>query len=109
MRCDFEAYLAMGDQNLTLDELFTMEDEAGIDVAVVMPRAEMEAKNRELSEIIKDNPRTIGCPLIDPHKGSEAVAELRTAIRVIYRVGIKIFKVYTSSPVYRNESFKLLP
>jgi len=75
MRGDFEAYLT-----ISLDEILEMEDEAGIDVVVVMPETEMEPKNKELGEILRDNPRTIGCALINPHKGGEAVTELKNAV-----------------------------
>ena len=75
MRGDFETYLT-----ISLDEILEMEDEAGIDIAVVMPKTEIEPKNRELSDILRGNPRTIGCALINPHKGEEAVAELKAAV-----------------------------
>lgn len=82
---DFEAYLTN-----SLDEILAMEDEAGIDVVVVMPKTEMEPKNKELGEILRDNPRTIGCALINPHKGEKAVAELKAAVTEWGLKGLKL-------------------
>ena len=101
MRGDFEAYL-----NISLDEILAMEDEAGIDVVVVMPKPEMEAKNKELVEALKDNPRTIGCPLINPHNGAGAVAELKTAVT---EWGLKGMKLMPAIQQYNVDDEMVLP
>jgi len=88
MRGDFEAYL-----NISLDEILAMEDEAGIDVVVVMPKTEIEPKNKELGELLRGNPRTIGCALINPHKGASAVAELKAAVTEWGLKGLKLMAV----------------
>jgi predicted TIM-barrel fold metal-dependent hydrolase len=74
---DFEAYLAF---NLTVDRLLAMEDEAGIDVAVVMPAnnrldgaLEVQPDNRRVGEAIRGNKRCVGCATINPKLGLENV------------------------------------
>ena len=101
MRGDFEAYLT-----ISLDEILAMEDEAGVDVVVVMPKPEMEAKNKELVETLGDNPRTIGCPLINPHNGAEAVAELKTAVT---EWGLKGMKLMPAIQQYNVDDEMVLP
>ena len=85
MRGDFEAYLTT-----SLEDILEVEDEADMDVVVVMPKAELEAKNKELGEILRGNPRTIGCAMINPHKGAAAVSELKAAITEWGLKGMKL-------------------
>ena len=64
MRGDFEAYLndSFRDKNgkLDLEELLALEDEAEMEVAVIMPNTQPEPPNAELAEAIKGNPRALG-------------------------------------------------
>jgi len=101
MRGDFEAYLT-----ISLDEILDMEDEAGIDVVVVMPETEIEPKNRELSDILKGNPRTIGCALINPHKGEKAVEELKAAVT---EWGLRAMKLMPAIHEYNMDDEMVLP
>lgn len=82
---DFEAYLAhdhAGGQPFGVDELLRMEDEAGIEVAVVMPanngpspeRAlRVQPDNQRLAEAIRGNRRCVGCATINPKLGLENI------------------------------------
>lgn len=95
MRGDFEAYLSANyeGRQFTLEELLAWEDEAGMDVAVVMPNTEVVPKNRELGETLKGNKRTLGCALINPCTGDAAVQEIRSAIRDWGLKGMKLMPV----------------
>ena len=82
MRGDFEAYLndSFRDESgrLDLDKLLVVEDEADMDVAVIMPNTQPEPNNQELGEAIKDNPRALGCALVHPTE-DDPVGEVRRA------------------------------
>ena len=70
MRGDFEAYLndSFRDDNgqLDLDKLLALEDEAEMNVAVIMPNTQPDPQNEELADAIRDHPRVLGCALIHP-------------------------------------------
>ena len=70
MRGDFEAYLnddfRDDSDKLDLNALLELEDEASMDVAVVMPTPQPNPQNDELADVIRDNIRVLGCSLIHP-------------------------------------------
>lgn len=82
---DFEAYYAFdydGGKPFTIETLLAMEDEAGIEVAVVMPANNGPAPARELhvqpdnlrlGQAIKGNKRCVGCATINPALGLDNV------------------------------------
>lgn len=82
---DFEAYLAFdydGGKPFDVDVLLKMEDEAGIDVAIVMPANNgpapgrdlcVQPDNQRLADAIKGNRRCVGCATINPVLGPENV------------------------------------
>ena len=82
MRGDFEAYLndSFRDENGELDlaALLALEDEADMDVAVIMPNTQPLPENSELADAIRDNPRALGCALVHPTE-PEPVEQVRLA------------------------------
>ena len=67
MRGDFEAYLSDEFRDdtgkLDLDALLALEDEADIDVAVIMPNTQPDPRNDELADAIRGNPACLRlCP-----------------------------------------------
>src|SRR5579884_1659630 len=94
----FEAYLAFdydGGKPFGVEELLKMEDEAGIDVAVVMPANNGPAPARELcvqpdnerlGKAIKGNKRCLGCATINPVLGLDNIKK-QYAIADEYRFG----------------------
>lgn len=82
---DFEAYLAFdhdGGKPFDVDTLLRMEDEAGIEYAVVMPanngpapdrRPEVQPDNLRVAKAIQGNRRCIGCATINPVLGPENI------------------------------------
>jgi hypothetical protein len=93
MRGDFEAYLNESfrgdDGKLNLNKLLALEDEAEMKVVVVMPNTQREAQNQELAEVIKGNPRALGCPLIHPTEPAP-VAQVHRAAQEWGMKGIKL-------------------
>lgn len=93
MRGDFEAYLndSFRDDNgkLDLDQLLALEDEAEMDVAVIMPNTQPEPPNAELAEAIKGNPRALGCALIHPTE-TDPVSQVNQAADSWGMKGIKL-------------------
>ena len=95
---DFEAYLAFdydGGKPFNVDVLLAMEDEAGIEVAVVMPsntgpgpvhEPQAQPDNLRLGQAIKGNRRCIGCATINPVLGPDNIKQ-QYAIADEYRFG----------------------
>lgn len=95
---DFEAYLNHdhgGGQPFDVATLLAMEDEAGIDIAVVMPanngpsperKLEVQPDNLRLARAIEGNRRCVGCATINPVLGAD---NIRTQFEIIdrYRFG----------------------
>ncbi len=93
MRGDFEAYLndSFRDKNgkLDLEELLALEDEAEMEVAVIMPNTQPEPPNAELAEAIKGNPRALGCALIHPTE-VDPISKINQAADTWKMKGIKL-------------------
>ena len=83
---DFEAYLneRFEDRPFDVETLLRLEDEAGVDVAVVMPANHngttgelyLHPDNFRVARAIRGNPRCVGCATINPTFGRAAVEEL---------------------------------
>jgi predicted TIM-barrel fold metal-dependent hydrolase len=96
---DFEAYLnedADG-QPFNIPTLLKMEDEAGIDVVVVMPanrsaagETYLQPDNLRVARAISGNPRCIGCATINPTYGPSAVALLEQMVTQHGFRGVKL-------------------
>ena len=93
MRGDFEAYLNddFRDEsgNLDLDALLALEDEASMDVAVIMPTPQPNPQNAELADVILDNPRALGCALVHPTE-TEPISIVKLASQEWGMPGIKL-------------------
>ena len=93
MRGDFEAYLndSFRDESgkLDLEKLLALEDEAEMDVAVVMPNTQPEPQNQEFADIIRGNPRVLGCALIHPTE-PDPVGQVQKAANEWGMKGIKL-------------------
>ncbi len=78
---DFEVYLPtdVGADELraALAELARWEDQAGIELAVVMPKPIRRPDNRALAETLAGDRRWIPCCQVNPQDGAAAVAEVR--------------------------------
>lgn len=70
-----------------LEELL---DEAGIDLAIVMPNVVIQPDNRTLVERVRGNPRFIPCALLNPHFGEQAVEELEFLVQNLGVRGLKL-------------------
>ena len=96
MRGDFEAYLndSFRDENgkLDLDKLLALENEADIDVAVIMPNTQPAPDNQEIGEAIKGNVRALGCALIHPTE-VDPVGQVHKAANEWGMKGIKLMPV----------------
>ena len=93
MRGDFEAYLndEFRDENgkLDLDGLLALEDEAEMDVAVIMPNTQPNPQNAELGDAIRGNSRALGCALVHPTEPAP-VEQVRLAAEEWGMRGIKL-------------------
>lgn len=93
MRGDFEAYLNDDfrdeDGNLDLNALLELEDEADMDVAVIMPNTQPDPRNDELADAIRGNRRALGCALIHPTE-PEPVEQVELAAKEWGMRGIKL-------------------
>lgn len=93
MRGDFEAYLNddFRDEsgNLDLNALLVLEDEASMDVAVVMPTPQPDPRNAELADVIRGNPRALGCALVHPTE-HDPILHVKYAAEAWGMPGIKL-------------------
>ncbi|HBY92588.1 MAG TPA: hypothetical protein DEP84_01275 [Chloroflexi bacterium] len=80
MIIDCEVYLAP-EQRDGLEGLIALEDEAGIDMAVLMPEPTLRPANAWLRDQAAGHPRFILCASINPQVGTEEVEEFKTAVR----------------------------
>jgi predicted TIM-barrel fold metal-dependent hydrolase len=75
-----------GGEGARIQQLDALCREAGVDRAVLMPTPTFRPRNRLVAESLRTAPprardRFLGCALVNPHFGEDAVAELRTAVR----------------------------
>lgn len=93
MRGDFEAYLNDSfrgeDGALDLGGLLALEDEADVDVAVIMPNTQPNPQNAELAAAIRGNSRALGCALVHPTEAAP-VEQVKLAAEVWGMRGIKL-------------------
>ena len=93
MRGDFEAYLnnSFRDDNgkLNLNKLLALEDEAEMEMVVIMPNTQPNPQNDELSEAIKGHPRVLGCALVHPTE-ADPVGQVQKAASEWGMKGIKL-------------------
>jgi len=97
---DFEAYLNEEADGKPFDvpALLQMEDEAGVEVVVVMPanhqagtrQVYLHPDNYRVARAVKGNPRCIGCATINPTFGQAAVDELEKLVRDEGFKGVKL-------------------
>lgn len=93
MIIDCELYLLdtpVIDRVYDIEALEALMGEAGIDRAVLMPPVVVKPDNYWLVKQIGDNTRFIPCALLNPHFGSEAVAELETGVQEWGIRGLKL-------------------
>ena len=76
---DFEAYLAADwyGHPMTVTALLECEAEAGFDLAVVMPNAQVAPDNDGLLEQTADNPRLLPRVMMNPHWGADGIEALK--------------------------------
>jgi len=100
MRMDFEIYLAPG---YSATDILALEDRAGIDVAVLMPRIQERCDNEGLAKAVRGQKRLIGCACPNPNYGPPAVEELDRAVREWGLKGLKLMaavqRYFIDSPV----------
>ncbi len=107
MVIDCELYLeeaSFGPQSIP--DRIALLDEAGIDVAVLMPRIVFRPANQWLTEVTKGNQRFVTCCCVNPHFGDEAVREFETAVK---DWGMKMLKFMPPRHGYRVTERMLTP
>jgi predicted TIM-barrel fold metal-dependent hydrolase len=76
---------AVGGRVFGLEDLAALCREAGVDRAVLMPAPTFRPRNRLLADALRAAPAAarpfLGCALVNPHFGEEAVDELERAVR----------------------------
>jgi len=85
-------------RNYDIPALEALLDDAGIDLAVLMPPVTIKPDNGWMVAQVQDNSRFIPCALLNPHFGDEAVAELETGVR---EWGIRGLKLMPTKHGYR--------
>lgn len=92
---DFECYLRSDSDGVDpVDELLEMQDAGGIELAVVMPPLQDPPDNRWLAERIKGQPRLLGCALINPIMGVDAVSDIERSVNEYGFKGVKLMPAF---------------
>ena len=87
MRMDFEIYLPAGG---SAADILALEDRAGIDVAVLMPKIQELCDNEGVAKVVEGQDRLIGCACCNPNYGQRAVDELHRAVTEWGLKGLKL-------------------
>jgi uncharacterized protein len=91
---DFEVYLntnaPAAAREQALRDLFSNEDAAGIEYAVVMPTPTPKPDNRALYETASSQRRAVLCCQVNPNDGEPALAEIRQAAS---EWGMRVLKI----------------
>src|SRR5437879_2146573 len=98
---DFEIYLPTevdaAERRAVLATLADMEDRAGIEMAVVMPKPTPAPNNHALVETLAGDPRWIPCAQVDPNAPG-AVEAVREAITALGCRMIKVMPALYNAP-----------
>ncbi len=97
---DFECYLRRAnDGGDPVAELLALQDAAGVELAVVMSPLEDPPDNRWMAERIKGQPRLLGCAVINPKMGKEAVADIERCVKEYGFKGVKLMPAFYHYPI----------
>ena len=87
MTGDFEAYLG---PDGSVAELLKLEDDAGIEMVVLMPAIETRPANELVIQASKESERIIPCSCVNPNLGQEAYDEFERLVRDRGMKGLKL-------------------
>jgi len=93
MIVDCEIYISkkpVDGVNYGLRELAALEDEAGVDYAILMPEPTMRPDNSWLRDVASGQKRFLPCACINPGFGEEGVREFETAVKEWGFRGLKL-------------------
>jgi predicted TIM-barrel fold metal-dependent hydrolase len=109
---DFEVYLptdvGADERRAALAELARWEDQAGIELAVVMPKPIRQPNNRALAETLAGDRRWIPCCQVNPQDGAAAVAEVRQSATEFGCRMLKLMPAIYNAPPTAPESIALV-
>jgi hypothetical protein len=104
---DCELYLEEASFTPTsIPERIALLDEAGINIAVLMPRITFKPGNKWLATTIAGNERFVACCCVNPHFGDEAIKEFETSVK---EWGMKMLKFMPPRHGYRVTERFLAP
>jgi hypothetical protein len=88
MIIDVELYLNGKSSNA--EQLVTLEKDAGIDFAVLMPEPKLRPDNASMHTAVKDIKMFLPCACVNPNFGKEAVDEFETSVKEWGFRGLKL-------------------
>ena len=80
-------------------DLLRLEDQAGIDRAIIVPECRVWPDNEGLATAIRGYDRLTGCAIINPRFGEKAVGELERCVREWGIKGLKLMPTFHGYPV----------
>jgi len=80
-------------------DILRLEDQAGIDRAIIVPACQVWPDNEGLTTAIRGYDRLIGCAIINPQFGEKAVRELERCVREWGIKGLKLMPTFHGYPV----------
>ena len=88
MIIDVELYINAKSSNL--EQLVTLEKEAGIDLAVLMPEPTLRPDNATMHAVVQDLEMFLLCGCVNPNFGKEAVDEFEMSVKKWGFRGLKL-------------------
>jgi predicted TIM-barrel fold metal-dependent hydrolase len=82
------------------DEILRLEDQAGIEKAIIVPACQVWPDNEGLARAIQGYDRLIGCAIVNPQFGEKAVDELEGCVVEWKIKGLKLMPTFHGYPVH---------
>jgi predicted TIM-barrel fold metal-dependent hydrolase len=80
-------------------DILRLEDQAGIDRAIIVPACQVWPDNEGLATAIRGYDRLIGCAIVNPQFGEKAVRELERCVLEWGIKGLKLMPTFHGYPV----------
>jgi predicted TIM-barrel fold metal-dependent hydrolase len=82
------------------EDILALEDQAGIERAVIVPQCQVWPDNEGLAKAIRGHDRLIGCAIVNPQFGDKAVRELEQCVLEWGIKGLKLMPTFHGYPVH---------
>lgn len=93
-------YPTLEDKVWGSEDILRLEDQAGIERAIIVPACQVWPDNEGLAKAIRGYDRLTGCAIINPQFGEKAVQELERCVQEWGIKGLKLMPTFHGYPVH---------